>query len=116
MTYRETWPHEYVVVRRDRQQALLDVFCARIARGEGVEYRFFGQSRRYLFLGDHTYWTMTDCADIDLDAEDFEITHSGCSCSSLYVLVPSQSPLAYSLEYFHHQLSVISSSNRYEVG
>ena len=37
VTYRETWPHEYVVVKKDGQQALLDAFCARIAAGEGVE-------------------------------------------------------------------------------
>ena len=43
-------------------------FCARIARGEGVEGRFFDQTREYLFLGAHKYWTMTDCADIDLES------------------------------------------------
>ena len=31
---------------------------------------FFGQKRQYLFLGGHKYWTMTDCPDIDLDADD----------------------------------------------
>ena len=76
MTYRETWPHEDVVVRRDEQQALLAAVCARIARGEGVECRFFGQTRRYLFLGDHKYWTMTDCADIDLDADDYVLNRA----------------------------------------
>ena len=44
VTYRDTWPHEYVVVKKDGQQALLAAFCARIARGEGVEGRFFGQT------------------------------------------------------------------------
>ena len=76
VTYRETWPHEYVVVRRDGQQALLAAFCARIARGEGVECRFFGQTRHYLFLGDHKYWTMTDCADIDLAADDYVLNRA----------------------------------------
>ena len=71
VTYRETWPHEYVVIRRSGQEALLAAFCARIARGEGVECRFFGQTRQYLFLGDHKYWTMTDCAEIDLGADDY---------------------------------------------
>lgn len=70
VTYRDTWPHEYVVVKKDRQEALLAAFCERIARGEGVECRFFGQIRPYLFLGDHKYWIMTDCPDIDLDADD----------------------------------------------
>ena len=64
---RETWPHEYVVVNRDGQQELLAAFCERISRGEGVECQFFHQRRKYLFLGDYKYWTMTECSDIDLD-------------------------------------------------
>ncbi len=70
VTYRETWPHEYVVVNRDGQQELLAAFCERISRGEGVECRFFHQRRKYLFLGDYKYWTMTECSDIDLDTDD----------------------------------------------
>ncbi len=70
VTYRDTWPHEYVVIKKDGQQALLDAFCARIAAGEGVECRFFHQTRPYLFLGGYKYWTMTDCAEIDVDVED----------------------------------------------
>ncbi len=41
VTYRDSWPHEYVVVKSDGQEALLAAFCARIAAGEGVECRFF---------------------------------------------------------------------------
>ena len=70
VTYRDTWPHEYVVVKKDGQEELLAAFCERIARGEGVECQFFGQRRKYLFLGEHKYWTMTECADIDLEADD----------------------------------------------
>ena len=44
VTYRDTWPHEYVVVKEDGQQALLAAFCARIARGEGVEGRLRASS------------------------------------------------------------------------
>ncbi len=76
VTYRDTWPHEYVVVKKDGQRDLLAAFCARIARGEGVECRFFGQRRRYLFLGEHKYWTMTDCPDIDLDADDYVLNRA----------------------------------------
>ena len=68
VTYRETWPHEYVVIKKDGQQELLSAFCERIRRGEGVECWFFHQKRSYLFLGDYKYWTMTECADIDLNA------------------------------------------------
>ena len=70
VTYRETWPHEYVVVKRDGQQELLDAFCERISRGEGVECQFFHQRRNYLFLSDYKYWIMVECLDIDLDTED----------------------------------------------
>ena len=52
VTYRKTWPHEYVVVNRDEQQELLTAFSERISRGEGVECQFFHQRRKYLFLGD----------------------------------------------------------------
>ena len=69
VTYRETWPHEYVV-NQDGQQELLAAFCERIRRGEGVECVFFEQKRKYLFLGDYKYWTMTECVNIDLDVGD----------------------------------------------
>ena len=70
VTYRETWPHEYVVVRKDGQEELLAAFCERIGRGEGVECRFFHQTRRYLFLDDYKYWIMVECEEVDLDAAD----------------------------------------------
>ena len=70
LTYRETWPHEYVVANRDGQQELMAAFCERISRGEGVECHFFHQKRPYLFLGDYKYWIMVDCSDVDLDAGD----------------------------------------------
>ena len=70
VTYRETWPHEYVVVKKDGQEELLAAFCERIERGEGVECRFFHQTRRYLFLGDQKYWIMVECGEVDLNAND----------------------------------------------
>ncbi|MYE46811.1 MAG: hypothetical protein F4X25_08720 [Chloroflexi bacterium] len=76
VTYRKTWPHEYVVVGRDGQQALLAAFCARIARGEGVECRFYSQTREYLFVGEHKYWTMTNCADMDPDSDDYVLNRA----------------------------------------
>ena len=76
VTYRDTWPHEYVVVKEDGQQALLAAFCARVARGEGVQGCFFGQTRDYLFLGAHKYWTMTECADIDLATDDYVLNRA----------------------------------------
>ncbi|MDE0120242.1 MAG: hypothetical protein OXS33_00750 [bacterium] len=76
VTYRKTWPHEYVVIKKDGQQALLDEFCARITAGEGVECWFFHQKREYLFLGDHKYWTMTECPDIDLEKDDYVLNRA----------------------------------------
>ena len=70
VTYRETWPHEYVVVKKDGQEELLAAFCERIERGEGVECQFFHQKRPYLFLDDYKYWIMVECGDVDLDAGD----------------------------------------------
>ena len=76
VTYRDSWPHEYVMVKRDGQRDLLAAFCERIARDEGVECRFFGWNRRYLFLGDHKYWTMTECPDMDLEADDYALNRA----------------------------------------
>ena len=70
VTYRDSWPHEYVVIKKDGQEDLLAAFCERVAGGEGVECQFFGQRRKYLFLGEHKYWTMTECSDINLEADD----------------------------------------------
>ena len=61
VTYRHTWPHEYVLVNKDLQQHLfimvLAAFNERIDRGEGVECQFFHQKKQYLFLGNYKYWT-----------------------------------------------------------
>ncbi len=76
VTYRDTWPHEYVLIKRDAQQELLAAFCERIGVGEGVECEFFRQRRKYLFLGDYRYWTMTECAEIDLDADDYVLNRA----------------------------------------
>ena len=70
VTYRNTWPHEYVVVKKDGQEELLAAFCERIGRGEGVECRFFHETRRYLFLDEYKYWIMVKCKEVDLGAGD----------------------------------------------
>ena len=57
VTYRHTWPHEYVLMNKDQQHDLVAAFNERIERGEGVECQFFHQQKRYLFLGNHKYWT-----------------------------------------------------------
>lgn len=57
VTYRHTWPHEYVLMNKDQQHDLVAAFHERIARGEGVECQFFHQKKQYLFLGNYKYWT-----------------------------------------------------------
>ncbi len=65
VTYRETWPHEYVLTERDSQCELLDAICTRFRAGEGVSCSFFRMNNTYLFIGDYKYWLMTDYNDID---------------------------------------------------
>ncbi len=65
VTYRETWPHEYVLTEKDDQRELLDVICGRYRAGEGVACRFFRMNNTYLFIGEYKYWLMTDFSDID---------------------------------------------------
>lgn len=65
VTYRETWPHEYVLPEKDGQRDLLAAVCERFRAGEGVAARFFRMENTYLFIGEHKYWLMTDYMDID---------------------------------------------------
>ena len=67
VTYRDTWPHEYVVIKKDGQEELLATVCKRFCDGEGVDGRFFRMKNKYLFIGDYKYWLMTPCTEIDLD-------------------------------------------------
>lgn len=65
VTYRHTWPHEYVLTEKDNQRELLDAICARFRTGEGIACHFFRMANTYLFVGNHKYWLMTDFEDID---------------------------------------------------
>ena len=76
VTYRETWPHEYVVIKKDNQQELLDAVCKRFCAGEGVDGRFFRMKNKYLFIGDYKYWLMTPCTKIDLKKDDYVLNRA----------------------------------------
>ena len=78
VTYRETWPHEYVLSGRDGQRELLEAICERFRSGEGVACRFFSMHNTYLFIGDYKYWMMTDYENIDPynDEGDYVINRS----------------------------------------
>ena len=65
VTYRDTWPHEYVLTQKDDQRELLAAVCARMQAGEGVIGRFFGMNNTYLFIGEYKYWLMSDYTTID---------------------------------------------------
>ena len=51
VTYRETWPHEYVLSEKDNQKELLAAVCDRFRAGERVPCRFFTMENTYLFVG-----------------------------------------------------------------
>ena len=107
ITYRETWPHEYVLTEKDGQQELLTAVCERLRSGEGVRCRFFSMQNRYLFIGDHKYWLMTHWDDIKPgvnyvlnraqlygDRRDFAIQDGDSGCPEDYpskpaILIPS---------------------------
>ena len=65
VTYRDTWPHEYVLSEKDGQKGLLAAVVERFKAGEGVACRFFSMNNTYLFIGDHKYWLMTDYNEVD---------------------------------------------------
>ena len=65
VTYREMWPHGYVLAERHGQQELLASVCDRFRDGEGVACRFFNMDNTYLFIGDHKYWLMTHWNDVE---------------------------------------------------
>ncbi len=75
-TYRETWPHEYVVIKKDKQEELLKAVCKRFCAGEGVDGRFFRMKNKYLFIGDYKYWLMTPCTKIDLKKDDYVLNRA----------------------------------------
>ena len=65
VTYRDTWPHEYVMTNTHHQRELLAAICERFKLGEGVPGRFFSMENTYLFVGEHKYWLMTPYEQID---------------------------------------------------
>ena len=74
--FRITWPHEYVVIKKDRQEELLAEVCKRFCAGEGVDGRFFRMKNKYLFIGDYKYWLMTPCDKIDLNKDDYVLNRA----------------------------------------
>ena len=69
VTYRETWPHEYVLTCKDNCADLLDRIVKRWKAGEGVKCRFFRMENTYLFVGDYKYWIMVPYEEFDLEVD-----------------------------------------------
>ncbi len=72
VTYRDTWPHEYVLLQKDSQRKLMTAVRNRMRDGEGLVGQFFKTTPTYLFVGDYKYWFMTHHEVIDLDQNDTE--------------------------------------------
>ncbi len=64
-TYRETWPHDYVLTDRDNQRDLLASVCERFCAEEEVPSRFFRLENKHLFIGNYKYRLMTGYNEID---------------------------------------------------
>ena len=65
VTYRETWPHEYVLLEKDSQEELFAAMIPRFKDGEGVPGRFFNSRPTYLYLGRYKYWFDPPLEDLD---------------------------------------------------
>ena len=70
VTYRDTWPHEYVLSEKDGQRKLLHAIYARFQDDEGVTCRFFSARNKYLFIGDFKYWFNSQWDGFDPDSEN----------------------------------------------
>ena len=70
VTFQHTWPHEYVLLKKDDQRELFEAVCKRLSNGEGVPCRFFTMRNQYLFIGDYKYWLMIPPEQVDWDDEE----------------------------------------------
>ena len=72
VTYRDTWPHEYVLLLKDGEKELMRAVRDRMKSGEGLVGRFFNTTPTYIFVGDYKYWFMTHYNEIDLEQDHTE--------------------------------------------
>ena len=72
VTYRDTWPHEYVLLLKNGQGQLMSAVRDRMKAGEGLVGRFFHTTPAYLFVGEYKYWFMTHHDVIELDQDHTE--------------------------------------------
>lgn len=60
VTFRKTWPHEYVLLKKDGERELMQAVCQRVRDGEAFRGYFFKRQMDYVFIADHKYWFMAD--------------------------------------------------------
>ena len=72
VTYRDTWPHEYMLLLKDDQGQLMAAVRSRMKAGEGFVGCFFNTTPTYLIVGDYKYWFMTHHDVIDLNQDQTE--------------------------------------------
>ena len=72
VTYRDTWPHEYVLLLKDGQGQLMAAVRDRMKADEGFVGRFFSTTPTYLIVGGYKYWFMTHHDVIDLEQNHTE--------------------------------------------
>ncbi len=72
--FRKTWPHEYVLLKKDGEREFMQAVCQRVRDGEAFRGYFFKRQMDYVFIGDYKYWFMADGDTIKgvLDDEDDE--------------------------------------------
>lgn len=70
VTYRETWPHEYVLLQKDGERQLMRAVWQRMHDGEAFNGYFFSRPTIYLFIGDYKYWFMSSLDTINAMLED----------------------------------------------
>ena len=69
-TYRQTWPHEYVLLQKDGERQLMRAVWQRMRDGEAFNGYFFSRPTIYLFIGDYKYWFMSSLDTINAMLED----------------------------------------------
>ena len=70
ITYRNTWPHEYVLLQKDGERQLMRAVWQRMHDGEAFNGYFFSRPTIYLFIGDYKYWFMSSLDTINAMLED----------------------------------------------
>lgn len=71
-TYRDTWPHEYVLLQKDGERELMQAVCQRMRDGEAFNGYFFRRPTIYLFISDYKYWFMSSLDTIKAVLDDYD--------------------------------------------